>query len=335
MIRSVISLFCLYTILLSPSTYASECQGKFVNPITDICWSCIFPISIGPAKINIGGRRDTENPSSLLCQCMAERSGIQKFLPGIPVGFWEPVRLVDITRTPYCMVGLGGIKFTSSNLKHGTVGRKDGQSGAKHSFYQAHWYIYPLIYWLELLTDFMCLEQASMDIGYITELDPMWNNDELAFIINPEAVLFSNPIAQASCGLDCTSATMDFPQNKLFWCGGCQGSLYPFTGNITNHYSGVQASQLITQKIIAKLHRQLTLWETSGEDALCEKKIAPKIKKDQYKLQMTYPIPDATGAYSCNPLGHTTILTESGKEFPYKGEDFGYLIWRKRNCCAF
>ncbi|WP_341761892.1 TraU family protein [Candidatus Tisiphia endosymbiont of Thecophora atra] len=29
------------------------CQGHFVNPITDICWSCILPISIGNL-INIG-----------------------------------------------------------------------------------------------------------------------------------------------------------------------------------------------------------------------------------------------------------------------------------------
>lgn len=25
----------------------SACEGRFVNPITDICWSCIFPLSLG------------------------------------------------------------------------------------------------------------------------------------------------------------------------------------------------------------------------------------------------------------------------------------------------
>jgi conjugal transfer pilus assembly protein TraU len=24
-----------------------RCTGSFVNPITDICWSCLFPISVG------------------------------------------------------------------------------------------------------------------------------------------------------------------------------------------------------------------------------------------------------------------------------------------------
>lgn len=26
------------------------CSGRFVNPITDICWSCVMPISIGKFK---------------------------------------------------------------------------------------------------------------------------------------------------------------------------------------------------------------------------------------------------------------------------------------------
>ncbi|MHC0449638.1 MAG: TraU family protein [Candidatus Lariskella arthropodorum] len=27
------------------------CQGRFLNPITDICWSCIFPITVGSVPI--------------------------------------------------------------------------------------------------------------------------------------------------------------------------------------------------------------------------------------------------------------------------------------------
>src|SRR3546814_10668066 len=24
-----------------------KCTGKFVNPLTDVCWSCMFPLSVG------------------------------------------------------------------------------------------------------------------------------------------------------------------------------------------------------------------------------------------------------------------------------------------------
>ena len=108
-------------------------------------------------------------------------------------------------------------------------------STTKQSFYQVHWYVYPVIYWLELLVDFLCLEQQSFDVAYMTELDPLWNADELSFILNPEAALFGNPIAQAACAADCAATSAGFPMDMLFWCGGCQGSLYPFTGN--NHGS--------------------------------------------------------------------------------------------------
>lgn len=34
----------------------SACEGRFVNPITDICWSCIFPLSLGSIKVSQGKR---------------------------------------------------------------------------------------------------------------------------------------------------------------------------------------------------------------------------------------------------------------------------------------
>lgn len=313
----------------------SACKGRFVNPITDICWSCIFPMTIGPVPVNIGGREDynSDNTNSPICMC--PKGGIP--VPGIPIGFWEPVRLVDVVRDPYCMVNMGGIKIGEGFKKHGSNSAKANtdRGGQKSSFYHVHWYVYPLIYWLELLMDFACIEQAKFDLAYVTELDPTWGNDELGFILNPEAALFSNPIAQSACAVDCIKASSGFSLNKLFWCAGCQGSMYPFSGSVSSHTGGVQASQLVVQRLMAKLHRQFLLWQTSGKEALCEKRPCPIIKKTQYKIQMTYPIPTATGPNACNPIGRTEVVQGMGKEFPYTGEDFGYLIWRKRNCCVF
>ena len=80
--------FCLLVMLSSLSS-VEACSGRFVNPMTDICWSCLFPISIGPVKVSGGGREDTENPHLIPCVC----SRAPYF--GIPLGFWEPARLVD------------------------------------------------------------------------------------------------------------------------------------------------------------------------------------------------------------------------------------------------
>lgn len=279
----------------------------------------------------MGGREDTSNPSSPLCLC--PRPPLPVPIPGIPVSFWEPVRLADVTRTPYCLVSMGGIKLVTSSSLQGKGSSAAGggdRSGSKHSFYQVHWYVYPLLYWLELLVDFVCLDRASFDVAYLTELDPFWNDDEVSFILNPEAVLFANPLAQTACVADCLATSSGFPKDALFWCGGCQGSLYPFTGNFSSHIGGVQASLLATNRMIAKLHREGLLWGYMGTSGLCGKYPMPILRKSQYKTQMVYPIPTTN---RCDPLGRSETFWASGKEFPYQGEDFAYLIWRKRNCC--
>ena len=201
----------------------------------------------------------------------------------------------------------------------------------KQSFYQVHWYVYPVIYWLELLTDFVCLEKGSFDVAYITELDPLWNDDEVSFMLNPEAALFGNAIAQAACMADCVTATAGFSHDYLFWCDGCHGSMYPFTGTVPAHSNGIQASQLLVGRFMAKLHRQGLLWGYTGVRGLCGKYLMPIIRKSQYKTQMVYPIPSTHKG--CHPLGRSEIIWAAGKHIPYKGEDFCYLIWRKRSCC--
>jgi conjugal transfer pilus assembly protein TraU len=36
---------------------------------------------------------------------------------------------------------------------------------------------------------------------------------------------------------------------------------------------------------------------------------------------------------ACPPIGGATVLPGTGQMIPVVGEDMGYLVWRKRNCC--
>lgn len=326
-------------ILLPFSSFASvTCKGRFVNPITDVCWGCVLPISIGGFNIGKGSvpkKRDTKNPASPVCMCM--KSNIP--VPGVSIGFWEPVRLVDITRTPYCMTNLGGISLGSDMRKIGSYERRNLASGRRGhgSFYHLHYYVYPLIYWLELITDFLCLEQSTFDVAYMSEFDITWNDPKLQSFLNPEAILFGNPISQVACGLDCAAATVDMPIDSMFWCAGCWGNMYPLSGADADHMGGVQNSSLLTMRVLSKMHRLGLAQETSTSDAringpICRKFRALKLKKSQYKLQMTYP-KSTSGAVGCWPLGLSDMMYSSFKEYPYDGQDWGYLIWRKKNCC--
>ena len=319
---------------INVSAEINTCVGKFVNPITDVCWSCMLPITLASLSIGKSSKpknRDTRNPSSLVCAC---NKGIVP-VPGIPIGFWEPIRLIEVTRTLYCMVGLGGIQL-SEDKKKTTAYRKEHNTHS--SFYHLHYYIYPLLYWLELVTDIACLEHGSFDLAYMSEFDITWNDDKYQNLLNPESILFGNPLAAGACMLDCAAATVHFPRDELFWCAGCWGSIYPFSGYNSDHQGGVQNSGLLATRVIAKLHRIGLAQETSTDDSsmngkLCKKSLALKIKKSQYKLQMVYP-KSSSGDFGCVPIGMTDLLYGAFKEYPQRGEDWVYLLWRKKNCCA-
>ncbi len=311
-------------ILLSLPLALFGAEGRFINPITDVCWECLFPITVSGVNVTPNSK-DYTTYSQPFCVCAG--------LPpkaGIPLTFWEPASMIDVTRHAYKMIGLGGVSIGNENIKNrGSVGIV-GDGPSQSSFYQVHYYHFPLMAVMEMFTDFSCLERGALDIGYLSELDPLWNDEELSFIINAEAVLFGNSPAQLACIADCAATSLNRPLDKLFWCAGCNGSLYPFTGTVAHHQGGIQASALLVHRLLAKLHRSFVL-KGFTETEFCEAKFLPVIKKSLYKTQLVYPIAQTTGA--CQPLGKTSVVWGAGMSYPHGGEDFCYLIWTKKQCC--
>ena len=118
----------------------------------------------------------------------------------------------------------------------------------------------------------------------------------------------------------------------MFWCAGCWGSLYPFTGNIPPNESPPRDSSLTATRAIAALHRRGLAQKTFGDAALCGGYIYPMIPKSQYKMSMLYPLAEASGT-CCHPLGLSTMLWGEWRNIPAVGEDFVYLLWRYTDCC--
>ena len=175
---------------------------------------------------------------------------------------------------------------------------------------------------------------ALLWYGYVTEIDPLWQDDTLTALINPEVALFANPLAQTACAADCGAATGKLPLDPLFWCAGCLGPMYPMNGNISAHIGHVQSSRLALSRFAFKLHRQGIAWGTMGKKGLCGKYIMPIMKKQQYRFQATVPSPMVKGRWACPPIGASDMKPGSGNTYPAVGEDMGYLVWRKRNCCV-
>jgi len=309
-------------------------EDAFINPITDICWECVFPMTIAGVQSeksdrgfeairNLKPSQNQRKDKQLFCFCR----GIPP-RPGIPISFWEPVKLIDVTKEAYKLVGMGGVKIGNSSLKNrGTI--KSGL-GSKTSFSHVHIYDYPVFALLEILTDFACIETGEFELSYFSELDYTWYDDSLSNILNPEVALFANPLAQAACITDCVASTANKPLDKLFWCGGCHGSIYPFSGTVSSHIGLLQEALLLSQRSIAKMHRTGFL-KGYKEGDYCEKSYMPIWQKSLYKIQIASPVPQTSG--ECPSLGGSEVLWGVGKSYPKEGEEFVFVLWSKKQCC--
>lgn len=340
-IIKAVSITAFSIIFLSNAHAAGKdvtCEGKFPNPLSDYCWSCMFPITIAGVKMpGAGDAEDVDTKNDPLCMCGT--LGESDIVFGMVTSFWEPARMIDVVRKPFCLAGLGGIDLSSDfEAPPSGRGRVEGGAPSENVFYQAHWYVNPVAYWMNLIVDTDCLEQQAFDIAYLTELDPLWADEELAMILAPDVFAFANPLAVAACAADCIKANKGFGIAQAYWCAGCQGSVLPATGHVKNHIGMVDSTALLMQRFVHKGHRELLIYSGSrkgkGQEGLCYRYPKYIMDKTDYKYTMLFPTPQGkTGGVCCQPFGRSSALWGAGKEFPYKGEDAVYQIYRKRDCC--
>ena len=314
----------IFAIWLNPSYCQSTlCKGHFVNPLKDICWRCLFPLSIGNTQVvKANFLADTKNADSILGFCENRW--------GLNIGYWEPIALVDVTDTPYCLVNLGGHRL-NLGFKQGRGGRHVVGDGQTSAFFHVHWYKYPLISWLNIITSSGCLQGGDFDIAYLTELDPTWRIAEMSFLLNPEAAIFGNPITGAACIADAVSSTvLRKPLDQLFWCAGSQGLHYPLSGQVDAPISPVQTALLLAERMNFKLHRQHLITDSGAKDLeICREHRYPITPKSRYRYEMVNQVADGK---HCYPSGFSTLPWEGFKIKPHTPDQYGFLVWRKRNC---
>lgn len=105
------------------------------------------------------------------------------------------------------------------------------------------------------------------------------------------------------------------------------------TGQVTGEYGPLPGALQVAERFTAKMHRELLAMGTRGSLSLCAPIPQPTMDKLQYRYQEVYPVAHK-GPLACNAIGKSTVPYEALKVYPVKGEDIGFLVWRKRNCCA-
>lgn len=292
----------------------------------------MLPIKIGSTPIISGSQEGSASGiSSPICVCDDQKIyGIPKV--GLRISFFEPVRIMEVVKEPGCSPTLGTEMF-SDWKGHGDI--NVGNDLAQDTFYQVHDFAYPVLYLLELMVSEMCFINGGVDLFYVTEWDETWISSETASFLNPEAALFGSLAAKAACMVDAVTSNVTFGLDPMFWCAGSWGSVYPFVGHDATSISPVQTTSLLATRFLAKMHRQMMRYGSLGEDNLCNEYPIPFIKKSLYKLQMAYPVPQTTGSKCCQPIGRTTFIWGMNRRYPVEGEDFSYVLFQKRECCAY
>lgn len=349
-LRVVLGL-CLLLIVVMGTVDAAD---AYCRPATNLlsqalgttCWECMFPISMSDVTLFTG--TETAVPpamgpgiapyyGTILCGCLCF---FEVCIPGLPIGYFEPVRLMEVVHDQLCFPTFG-TSFGGGGFSYIGAGSESTQIDAldqNHLYMHVHYLSFPLWYIIGLIADGFCLNYSieDIDVLFISEIDPTWNDDVLAMILSPEALVLSNPVALMACAADSLAAAAYFPIDALFWCAGSAGYLYPMDGNVSGAGNDIQRSALLTYRMLAKLARvgEETFTAANGP-AICTDLPTGLIVKSQYKFQLLYPIPNYQGPLGscCSPMGRTSMMWGNSKEVPAVGEDFVWLMWKLQNCC--
>lgn len=286
------------------------CQGDLFNPMSDPDWNYIYPITVmGVRTGNQAGVPYHYVPP--VCVCPGP-FGIPSY--GIGITYWEPIYISEIERTPGCMPTLGGMNMLGGSYQklasESTSATESGAQAANRL--QVHWYKYPVFSLLDSFKDSACKTAGGFNLMWMTELDYFWQDDAWGNVLNPEAALFSNPIAQVACAADCAATSLAFPLDPLFWCAGCWGSVYPLTGNGNVGNTEFQRNNLVQAKFLARQHRLGLMMQTIGPTAICFTHPNPVWIKSQYRVNQVGPTP--LRSPKATSIGDAAVFSRGGEK---------------------
>lgn len=316
--------------LESDNTEQAYCpNSRLLSPqlLTNICWSCMLPLRI--AKITVGATLASDAPPEAVdqafCSCRGEKEGPWV---GYTLGFWQPLRLIELVRTPGCLTSLNGARVNLGNSSQlGTLG--NGSAGLDNlAFYHYHYYSFPLLQIIGLFSKDICASNdfVSMDMLYASELDPTWSYPEISSLTFPETEIFASDTAILACAADTIKNLGQGTSAGMFWCAGSWGTVYPVTGFTGGVGSSARVTSLLATRALAASHRRGFERQTAGSDALCSLNRQFTFVPQQYRMSMLYPMPQN----SKHPIGKSTFTWGEASN----ATDAIYLVWRWRDCCS-
>lgn len=322
--KAIVAATCLW--LLVPHAQAACTDRTMINPVNDIAWDCIFPISIGGFPIDYGEHPPDTPTTQFFCQCSGQ--GMFGVGLGFMVSFWEPARMVDTVSDAWCFPSLGmSLPSPGSGLGYSRDGSL-ATSKDKLAFQHYHYYVMPVWAVLDLFTDIPCItDETEFDLAMVSEVRPDWHDELIAAQLYPETALMAFPGTALACAADAVAATFQRPIDALYWCMGSWGTTYPMTGHIeATDY--VAANAGIAGKAMYVQARTGMLVDRAVN--YCQSTPLPVWIKSHWRIQQTDPAVDNR----CHAIGHPGLLWTSRKNPIGKQDNFSWMLFRKVECCV-
>lgn len=275
--------------------------------------------------------------------CSCEIENVNQNAVGVKLRYVEPIMGLSLSNTPWNIVGMGMKMDNSIKRKQGTS-RGDSDEDNSFMFKYINAVIFPILGWtIGAAQDYMCFERGTfLNMAYFSEIDPSYNSDVLGLAVataSPASrVWFANPIAEAACLIDCTIATsLNRPINSLYFCNGCNGSIYAANTGYNRMGLNIVNSEMIAMRMLSQMHTYGGMLKTADvsftqnpfgtniRSARCKPRFFPGIVKEQYLLQL--PNNDM------QPLGRIRFQYDF-KTKPTDEDNVFFWLWRMRDICV-
>ena len=321
------NIFAAVAFLIAAAPAQAACtDDEFMDPINDVVWDCIFPITIASIPLDFGNHPPDNEAGGLLCECPGQ--GIYGI--GFLVTFWEPARVVETVADPWCFPTMGMELDGGSNLGYegsGTLYRDAGLN-SNIAYQNYHYYITPMWAILDLFTDIPCIsDEPSFDLAMVSEIRPDWHDDLTAAQYYPETSLMASAPVVMVCMADAIAAGFQRPIDALYWCMGSWGTTYPMSGHIVVQ-DYVTANAGIAGKAMFVQARTGLLPDRAVN--YCAATPIPIWVKSHWRMQQIDPAVDNR----CHAIGHPGILWTDRKNPIGKQDNFSWLLFRKVRCCV-
>lgn len=312
-------------VLLALLILHASCAHAFINPVSDVNWDCMFPMTLFGYQVGNGDDyQDSDGGqgnSNLICECFGDAS----VKVGVPIGFWEPFAIIDTVYEAWELVpfdfnlGLAAPYMTDGSRSANSAGNKVKAN--------VHYYKFPVFKMLEMFQDIPCIQtQDEFDVGMLTEALPFFQNDLLALMAFPETILLANPVTMLACMADAAATAVSGPIDSLFWCLGA-GQLYPI-GMSTSGANVIGASSTHAARGVYLTGRTglLKEYHPSG----CYSRHVSIWTKSRYKHHLWHPMRQG----KCAAFGYPEPVWTAGIPGHLIDNDFSFIVWRKVDCCS-